>query len=160
MDMQYICTSNFIYHAKFFWSPNSAEAHDTFNFLDSHILVFCQVWLHKLETDQSNDLCLYHEKDDMFSLDIQASESKQYLFIASESKTTRFLFYLEKLKLESGLMALTPRVSGIDTTASHCGNHFFIKRRSDEFYNSELLACPVDNVTETTILLPHSERSG
>ncbi|URE20368.1 Prolyl oligopeptidase, N-terminal beta-propeller domain [Musa troglodytarum] len=116
-----------------------------------------KVWLHKLETDQSNDLCLYHEKDDMFSLDIQASESKQYLFIASESKTTRFLFYLEILKLESGLMALTPRVSGIDTTASHRGNHFFIKRRSDEFYNSELLACPVDNVTETTILLPHRE---
>lgn len=157
--MQYICTSNFIYHAKFFFLQTLLKLMILLTFLIL-ILVFCQVWLHKLETDQSNDLCLYHEKDDMFSLDIQASESKQYLFIASESKTTRFLFYLENLKLESGLMALTPCVSGIDTTTSHRGNHFFIKRRSDEFYNSELLACPVDNVTETTILLPHRERSG
>lgn len=55
-------------------------------------------------------------------------------------------------------MVLTSRISGIDTTASHRGNHFFIKRRSDEFYNSELVACPLDNVAETTVLLPHRER--
>ncbi|XP_042473540.1 protease 2-like [Zingiber officinale] len=116
-----------------------------------------KAWLHKLENDQSNDVCLYHEKDDTFSIDLQASESKQYLFIASESKTTRFLYYLNILKLENGLVSLTPRVSGIDTSASHRGNHFFIKRRSNEFYNSELLVCPIDNVNETTILLPHRE---
>lgn len=121
---------------------------------------FFQAWLHKLDTDQSNDLCLYHEKDDTFSLDLLASESKQYLFVGSESKTTRFLFYLNNLKLESGLSVLTPRVNGIDTSASHRGNHFFIKRRSDEFYNSVLLACPVDNVNETSVLLPHRERYG
>lgn len=131
---------------------------NAFKFLDCHILVFYQAWLHKLESDQSNDVCLYHEKDDTFSLDLQASESKQYLFIASESKTTRFLFYLNILKLENGLVSLTPCVSGVDTSASHRGNHFFIKRRSNEFYNSELLVCPVDNVNEMTILLPHRER--
>ncbi|KAG6520120.1 protease 2-like [Zingiber officinale] len=116
-----------------------------------------KAWLHELGNDQSNDVCLYHEKDDTFSIDLQASESKQYLFIASESKTTRFLYYLNILKLENGLVSLTPRVSGIDTSASHRGNHFFIKRRSNEFYNSELLVCPIDNVNETTILLPHRE---
>jgi oligopeptidase B len=117
-----------------------------------------QVWLHKLESDQSSDACLYHERDDTFSLGLQASESKRYLFVESGSKNTSFIFYLDTSKQNKELLVLTPRVSGIDTTASHRGNHFFITRRSDEFYNSELIACPLDNVAETTVLLPHRER--
>ncbi|KAJ9691732.1 hypothetical protein PVL29_013808 [Vitis rotundifolia] len=109
-----------------------------------------KVWLHKLETDQSSDSCLYHEKDNMFSVDLEASESKKFVFVGSESKTTRFIFYLDVSK-PGGLMVLTPRLDGIDTSASHRGNHFFIKRRSDEFFNSEVVACPLDNISETTI---------
>ncbi|KAJ0963954.1 hypothetical protein J5N97_029076 [Dioscorea zingiberensis] len=116
-----------------------------------------KVWAHKLGSDQASDSCLYHEKDDMFSLDLQASESKQYLFVTSGSKNTRSVFYLDISKQENGLISLTPRMYGIDTSASHRGNHFFIKRRSDQFFNSELLACPLDNVSETTVLLPHRE---
>nr|XP_027099791.1 uncharacterized protein LOC113719015 [Coffea arabica] len=114
-----------------------------------------KVWLHKLGTDQSADSCLYHEKDDMFSLDLEASESKKYLFVSSESKITRFVFYLDTSKPENGLTVVTPRVVGIDTSVSHRGNHFFIKRRTDECFNSELFACPVDNPSAITVLLPH-----
>ncbi|XP_061991431.1 uncharacterized protein LOC133709639 [Rosa rugosa] len=116
-----------------------------------------KAWLHKLGTEQSSDSCLYHEKDDMFSLDLQASESKKFLFVASESKTTRFNFYLDALRPEGGLVVLTPRQDGIDTSVSHRGNHFFIKRRSDQFFNSEVVACSVENTSETTVLLPHRE---
>ncbi|KAG8365725.1 hypothetical protein BUALT_Bualt17G0001800 [Buddleja alternifolia] len=114
-----------------------------------------KVWLHKLGTEQSLDPCLYHEKDDMFSLDLSASESKKFLFVGSESKITRFVFYLDISMPDNGLVVLTPRVDGIETSASHRGNHFFIKRRSDECFNSEILACPLDNTSATTILLPH-----
>nr|KAJ0198638.1 hypothetical protein LSAT_V11C600305640 [Lactuca sativa] len=116
-----------------------------------------KVWFHKLGTNQSTDSCLYDEKDDMFSLDLEASESKKYLFVGSESKTTRSIFYFDISKPENNLTILTPRTEGIDTSVSHRGNHFFIKRRSDEAFNSELLACPLDNVNATTILLPHRE---
>lgn len=109
-------------------------------------------------TEQSSDSCLYHEKDDTFSLDLHASESRKFLFVASESKNTRFNFYLDVSKPDDGLMVLTPRVDGIDTFVSHRGNHFFIKRRSDKFFNSEIVACPLDNVSETTLLIPHRER--
>ncbi|GFS39690.1 prolyl oligopeptidase family protein [Actinidia rufa] len=116
-----------------------------------------KVWLHNLGTEQSNDMCLYHEKDDMFNIELAASESKKFLFVASESKTTRFVFYFDISKPENGLLPLTPRVDGIDTSVSHRGNHFFITRRSEEFFNSEVLACPLDNTSATTILLPHRE---
>lgn len=119
---------------------------------------FWQAWFHKLGTEQSIDCCLYHEKDDMFSLNLAASESKKFLFVESESKITRFVFYLDISKLEDALVILTPRVDGIDTSASHRGNHFFIKRRSAECFNSEILACPLDNTSATTVLLPHRPR--
>ncbi|CAN4123754.1 unnamed protein product [Withania somnifera] len=114
-----------------------------------------KVWLHKLGTNQFDDSCLYHENDETFSLDLEASESKKYLFIASESKITRFVFYLDTSTPENGLVVLTSRMTGIDTSASHRGNHFFIKRRSDDCFNSELLVCPVENISATTVLLPH-----
>ncbi|MBA0726806.1 hypothetical protein Golax_002607, partial [Gossypium laxum] len=109
------------------WAGNDALVYITMD----EILRPDKAWLHKLGADQSNDSCLYHEKDDMFSLGLEASESEKFLFIASESKITRFVFYLEVSKLEEGLKVLTPRIIGIDTSVSHRGNHFFIQRRSD-----------------------------
>ncbi|KAK7280658.1 hypothetical protein RJT34_25724 [Clitoria ternatea] len=116
-----------------------------------------KAWLHVLGTEQSKDTCLYVEKDDTFSVDLYTSESKKYLFVASESKNTRFNFYLDVSRPEEGLKVLTPRVDGIDTTASHRGDHFFIQRRSDQFFNSELVACAVNNTSSTAVLIPHRE---
>ncbi|KAL3731826.1 hypothetical protein ACJRO7_028655 [Eucalyptus globulus] len=116
-----------------------------------------KVWLHRLGTEQSDDLCLYHEKDDIFSLRLKVSDSKKFLFVASTSKNTTSTFYLDISKPEDGLQVLTPRIYGEETRVSHRGNHFFIRRRSDLFYNSELLACPLDDVSNTTVLIPHRE---
>ncbi|GAB4839665.1 hypothetical protein Ancab_029191 [Ancistrocladus abbreviatus] len=133
------------------WAGNGALLYITMD----QILRPDKVWLHKLGPEQSSDICLYHEKDDKFSLDLVSSESKRFLFVGSESKMTRFVFCLDVTKPEEGLNVLTPRLDGIDSSVSHRGNHFFIKRRSDECFNSELLACPVDNVSEVTVLLSH-----
>ncbi|XP_010067041.2 LOW QUALITY PROTEIN: protease 2 [Eucalyptus grandis] len=116
-----------------------------------------KVWLHRLGTEQSDDICLYHEKDDIFSLDLEVSESKKFLFVASESKNTTSTFYFNVSKPEDGLQVLTPRIYGEETRVSHRGNNFFLRRRSDLFYNSELLACPLDDVSNTTVLIPHRE---
>uniref|UniRef100_A0A7N0UH58 Peptidase S9A N-terminal domain-containing protein n=1 Tax=Kalanchoe fedtschenkoi TaxID=63787 RepID=A0A7N0UH58_KALFE len=135
------------------WAGNDALLYMT---LDETLRPY-KVWLHKLGTDQSEDICLYEEKDDMFSLDLKASESKKFLFVGSESKCTRFTFYFDVSNPEGGLKILTPRLYGIDTSVSHRGNHFFIIRRSSECWNSEVLACPLDDITATTVLIPHKE---
>ncbi|KAJ9190630.1 hypothetical protein P3X46_001812 [Hevea brasiliensis] len=116
-----------------------------------------KVWLHKLGTDQSSDSCLYHEKDDKFCVELQASESEKYLFIISDSRNTRFVSYVDVSMPQDGAKVLTPRIDGIDTSVSHRGNHFFIRRRTDELFNSELLACPVDDISATTVLIPNRE---
>ncbi|XP_074274160.1 uncharacterized protein LOC141597996 [Silene latifolia] len=135
------------------WAGDTALMYVT---MDETLRPF-KVWLHKLGTEQSSDCCLYHEKDDKFSVGLTVSESKNYVFVSSGSKTTRFVFYLDTSKPEEGLKVLTPRIEGVSTYASHRGNHFIIRRRSDLCFNSELLACPLDNLSALTILLPHRE---
>ncbi|KDP40467.1 hypothetical protein JCGZ_24466 [Jatropha curcas] len=135
------------------WAGNDFLVYTTMD----HIHRSDKVWLHKLGTHQSSDSCLYHEKDDKFTVHIEASESEKYLFVVSGSKNTRFAFYIDVTKAEEGVKPLTPRVDGISTLVSHRGNHFYIRRRTNEFFNSELLACPLHNISATTVLIPHRE---
>ena len=132
---------------------------------NKRLLNYCscpQAYLHILGTDQASDTLLYEEEDDKFSLNVRASESKKFLFVTSASKTTSFNFYLDVSKHdvskhEYQLEVLTPRKDGIDTLVSHRGNHFFIMRRTDKYFNSEVVACLLDKTAET-IVLPHRER--
>ncbi|XVF82715.1 hypothetical protein PTKIN_Ptkin16aG0071300 [Pterospermum kingtungense] len=116
-----------------------------------------KAWLHKLGSDQFSDSCLYHKNDDMFSLDLQASESEKLMFIASERIMAKFVFYLDVFKLEERLRVLTSWTNGIDTSVSHRRNHFFFQRKSDELFNSEQLTCLADNKFATRALIPYKE---
>ncbi|XP_021750641.1 uncharacterized protein LOC110716329 isoform X2 [Chenopodium quinoa] len=135
------------------WAGNGALLYTTLD----EILRPDKVWLHNLGTEQSSDSCLYHEEDEKFSLGINISESEKFLFVASGSKTTSFVFYLDTSKPEDGLKVLTPRTEGVSTYVGHRGDHFFIRRRTDACFNSELLACPLENLSAMTVLLPHRE---
>ncbi|XP_024534049.1 uncharacterized protein LOC9637936 [Selaginella moellendorffii] len=114
-----------------------------------------KAWYHKIGNEQSEDVCLYHEEDETCFLDMGSSESKEYTFVHSGTKTTSFVLYLENKSPVKELKYLTPRVEGVDTSASHRGEHFFITKRTDDTYNSELYVCPVNDVSSTTLVLPH-----
>ncbi|KAJ7284324.1 hypothetical protein O6H91_Y337700 [Diphasiastrum complanatum] len=116
-----------------------------------------KAWRHELHTEQSQDVCLYHEEDEEYFLDIISSESEEYLFVLSGSKMTSFILYMKKNSPAKELRYLTQRIKGIDTIATHRGGHFFIKQRSEDAFNSELLICPIEDVSKTSILIPHRE---
>lgn len=117
-----------------------------------------QVWAHKLGSEQSADKLLYHEKDVEHWLGISSTDSDMYFLVLSGSKITQFVLFLDKKNPDGELKILTQRVDGVDFTAAHRGDHFFIIKRSDEFYNSELLVAPVDDPSAITTLLPHRPR--
>ncbi|MCO5556010.1 hypothetical protein L7F22_009554 [Adiantum nelumboides] len=137
---------------------------DYVEWVDSKTLVYVtqdelhrpfKVWRHKLGTEQSEDVLLYHEKNDEFYLDLYKSESQEYLFVSSSSKITQFVLSLKVEDSSQEFKPLTPHVTGTDFSVTHRGGHFFIQKRNDEVYNSELLVCPVESVSDTTVLLPH-----
>ncbi|KAG6556548.1 hypothetical protein Mapa_001487 [Marchantia paleacea] len=114
-----------------------------------------KVWRHNLQSDQSSDTCTYHEKDVEHWLDIGSSESDKYLLVTSASKITQFVLFLDKNNPDGELEYLSPRVDGVDMSVAHARNHFFITRRSEEIYNSELLVYPVEDRSAPVVLLPH-----
>lgn len=117
-----------------------------------------KVWHHKLDAQQSEDILLYHEADEEFYLGLSKSESQEYLFVSSASKITQFVLYLKVDDTSQEFKPLTPHVTGTDFTVSHRGGHFFIQKRNDEVYNSELLVCPVESVSNAAVILPHRPR--
>uniref|UniRef100_A0A7C9APB4 Peptidase S9A N-terminal domain-containing protein n=1 Tax=Opuntia streptacantha TaxID=393608 RepID=A0A7C9APB4_OPUST len=92
-----------------------------------------------------------------FHLILMPLKVKRFLLTSSESKNYEVCLLFGHPKPSEGLKVLTPLVEGVSTYASHRGDHFFIKRRSGVCFNSELLACPVDNISATTVILPHRE---
>ncbi|BBN08503.1 oligopeptidase B [Marchantia polymorpha subsp. ruderalis] len=114
-----------------------------------------KVWRHNLQSDQSSDTCIYHEKDVEHWLDLGSSESDKYLLVTSASKITQFVLFLDKKNPDGELEYLSPRVDGVDISVAHARNHFFITRRSEETYNSELLVSPIEDRSAPVVLLPH-----
>lgn len=45
-----------------------------------------KVWRHKLNNEQSDDECLYHEQNEEYFLDLDKSESKQYIFVYTRTR--------------------------------------------------------------------------
>ena len=107
---------------------------------------------------QSEDVLLYHEADEEFTLHLTKAESQEHIFVVSGSKTTQFVLHLLVNDPFQELKPLTPHIPGTDFIVSHRAGHFFIQRRNDEVYNSELLVCPVGSIDNTTLLLPHRPR--
>lgn len=117
-----------------------------------------QVWRHKLGAQQSEDVLLYHEKNEEFFIYFYKSESGEFLFLCSATETTQFVLYMKVDDPSQEFRSLTPQVTDTDFFVSHRGEHFLIEKRNNESYNSELLVCHVDSVSDTTVLLQHRPR--
>lgn len=108
--------------------------------------------------DQSEDKCLYHEDNEEYYLELHKSESQEYIFLYSGTKVTQFALYLSTRESTGDMKPLSPKIEGEDYFVTHRGGHFFFTRRSDKFFNSELLVAPVDNISAFSLLLPHRPR--
>ena len=97
---------------------------DSLEWADSETLVYItmddihrpfKVWRQHLGSDQSDDTCLYHEKDEEFYLELHQSESKEYHFIVFGSKTKKFVLYLNLADPRKELKYVTQHVEAVDT---------------------------------------------
>eukprot|EP00897_Mesotaenium_endlicherianum_P000293 jgi/Mesen1/10264/ME000778S09606 len=114
-----------------------------------------QVWRHAVGSEQSSDVLVLHEEDESFYLALHRSESGGMLVVLAHSTVTSDVRCLRADEPLGEWRAVTPRVQGVDTAATHRGGHWLIVQRSDEAFNSQLLVAPVDNPSQLSVLLPH-----
>ncbi|CAM2928175.1 S9 family peptidase [Skermania piniformis] len=129
------------------------------------------VWRHRLGTDRSADVRVYHEPDERFWAGIAATRSRKYLIAGSSSKITSELRVLEMADPEGEFRVLLPRVEGIEYDVTHAvvgGEDVFLYLHNGypaggdpaggvKAENFMLAAAPVADPTRLTTLIAHDD---
>ena len=115
------------------------------------------IFKHKLGSNQAEDVLVYFEKDETFSVDIAKSKSRKYLAIEAESTLTTEYRILEADNLDGKFRVFQKRVRGLEYSINHYGDSFYILTNKDEATNFKLMktletATSKENWTE---VIPH-----
>ncbi|OWP83164.1 oligopeptidase B [Flavobacterium davisii] len=98
-----------------------------------------KVYKHKIGTDVSEDVLVFEEKDETFSLYIYKEKSKKYLVIGSQSTMTTEYRYLNANTPDESFVVFQERIRGLEYSISHFGDYFYILTNKDKAINFKLM---------------------
>ena len=113
---------------------------------DAKTLRSDKIYKHKLGSDASNDVLVFHEKDDTFNTSIYKEKSKKYLVIGSGSTLTSEYQILNAETPDEDFKIFQPRVRGLEYSISHFGDSFYVMTNKDKATNFKLMKTP-ENAT-------------
>jgi len=86
-----------------------------------------QVWRHAMGTDPSDDVLMYQEDEETFSVDISKSESERLILIESNHTLTTEIRFLDADDPTSEPVVVAPRERGVEYHVTHQGDRFLIR---------------------------------
>ncbi|TLP79720.1 S9 family peptidase [Maribacter sp. ACAM166] len=98
-----------------------------------------KIYKHKLGTPTSEDVLIFHEKDDTFSTFIYRTKSKKYLVIGSFSTLTSEFQILPTDNPDGAFEIFSPRKRGLEYTIFHYEDCFYILTNKDKAENFKLM---------------------
>ncbi|WP_163323468.1 S9 family peptidase [Draconibacterium mangrovi] len=115
-----------------------------------------KIMKHVVGTPVEDDVEVFYEDDETFSVFIFKTKSQEYLIIGSESTLTSEYRFLDANNPEGEFKIIQPRVRGLEYSVDHFGNDFYIRTNLDAL-NFRLMKTPVtatekENWTE---VIPH-----
>lgn len=105
-----------------------------------------RVYRHALGTDPAEDVLVYEEQDEQYSVGVSKTKTEAYLLIGSFQTVTSEHRYLEADQPEAEPRLFLPRRHGHEYDIEHVGSHFYI-RTNDGARNFRLMRTPVGNTT-------------
>nr|WP_294935401.1 S9 family peptidase [uncultured Flavobacterium sp.] len=118
-----------------------------------------KIYKHKLGSEANEDVVVYHEKDDTFSVFVYKGKSKKYLVIGSSSTLTSEYQILRSDNPDGEFQLFQKRTRGLEYSISHYGDNFYVVTNKDKATNFKLMKTP-ENATgrENWVdLIPHRE---
>lgn len=106
-----------------------------------------KVFKHKLGAKQTDDVLVYFEKDDTFTVDISKSKSRKYLAIESSSTLTTEYQILNADTPDKKFTIFQKRKRGVEYSINHYKNHFYIVTNSNEAFNFKIMKTPENATT-------------
>jgi oligopeptidase B len=116
-----------------------------------------KIFRHVLGTPASEDVEIYHEKDDTFGTYVTKSKSDKYIIIGSHSTVSTEAQYLDADNPTGKFTILQPRERDLEYSVSHFEDHFYLLTNKDNAINFKLMKTPVSNTSKENWVdvIPH-----
>ncbi|MEL1241866.1 S9 family peptidase [Flavobacterium flavipallidum] len=114
---------------------------------DEQTLRSDKIFKHKLGAKQEEDVLVYFEKDDTFSVDINKSKSRKYLAIESGSTLTSEYRILNADNPDGKFKIFQKRKRGVEYSINHYNDSFYILTNKDDDENFKLMKTPENATT-------------
>ncbi len=115
-----------------------------------------RIMRHTIGTPANQDIEVYHENDETFSVNISKTKSGDYLIISSYSTITNEFRFLNADNPTGQFKVFQPRIRGLEYSVNHAGNYFYINTNLDAA-NFRLMRTPVEKtgVENWQEVIPH-----
>jgi oligopeptidase B len=116
-----------------------------------------KVYKHILGTDESEDVEVYHEKDDTYGVGVAKTKSQEYIIIASYSTLSTEYSVLDANNPSSALKVVQPRERNLEYSLFHFGDYFYLLTNKDDASNFKVMKTPVTATSKEnwTDVIPH-----
>ena len=116
-----------------------------------------KVFKHILGTPTSEDVEVYHEKDETFGTFVYKTKSKKYIVVGSFNTISTEYQVLEANNPNGLLKMIQPRERNLEYDIAHYKDHFYIKTNKDGAFNFKLMKTPESNTNKENWVdvIPH-----
>ena len=120
-----------------------------------------KIFRHVLGTPTSEDVEVYHEKDDTFGTYVTKSKSKKFIIISSFATMTAESRYLDADNPTGEFTIVQPRIKNLEYNVSHYKDHFYFLTNKDGANNFKLMKTPVHQTTveHWVDVIPHRKET-
>ena len=105
-----------------------------------------KIYRHILGTSTSEDIEVFHEKDDTFGTYVTKSKSDKYIIIGSYSTLSTEAQYLDADNPTGAFTIIQPREKDLEYSVSHFEDHFYLLTNKDNAINFKLMKTPISKV--------------
>lgn len=126
---------------------------------DKNLRAF-QVFLHELGTDSSQDVLVFHEKDETFDVNLFKTKSLEYIFIASSSTISDEHRFIPADDVLAEWKIVEPRKEDLEYSVEHFEDEFYIITNADDATNFKIVKTPVatPGMENWVDVIPHREK--
>ena len=116
-----------------------------------------KIYRHVLGTPTSEDVEVYHEKDETFGTYVTKSKSQKYIIIGSYSTLSTEAQYLEADNPTGEFTMLQERVEDLEYNVAHYKDHFYLLTNKDKATNFKLMKTSISNTSKENWVdvIPH-----
>ena len=90
-----------------------------------------QVWRHRVGAPAASDVLVYEETDPTYSVSLERSKSRKFIFLEIDQERTSEVRYLPADRPTAEFRIMAPRRTGVRYHADHVGDTFYIRTNLD-----------------------------